>query len=134
MDFAQRLREAGLKATRPRQLVLTAFAELAGHHSVDEVVLWLREQGQPLPRSSVYVVVGDLTNRGLLQLADAGPGAALYELFHHDHSHFVCESCRAIFDVPTETVELPKLEFANSVSRVQVVIRGICQSCRKDPI
>jgi len=137
MEFAQRLREAGLRATKPRQLVLTAFAELAGHHSVDEVVAWLRERGHPLPRGSVYVIVGDLTSSGLLQMADAGPGAALYELYRHDHSHFVCDSCGAIYDVPTETVELPALTFATHVSRVQVVIRGLCQSCpvkEQDPV
>lgn len=130
MDCAQRLREAGLKATRPRQLVLSAFAALAGHHTVDDVVEWLRAQGSPLPRGSVYGIVGDLTARGLLQLADAGPGAALYELYRHDHSHFVCEACGAIFDVPTEAVAIPHLGFAKEVSRVQLVIRGICQTCR----
>lgn len=129
MNTAQKLREVGLKATRPRQLVLEAFARLQGHHTVDEVVAWLRERGEPLQRGSVYGVVQALTSKGLLQLADAGPGAALYELFHHEHSHFVCEKCQAIFDVPLETLELPHLEFANSVTRVQLVIRGVCQSC-----
>lgn len=132
MDCVQRLREAGLKATRPRQLVLSAFAQLTGHHSVDEVVVWLRQQGHPLPRGSVYGVVDDLTAKGLLQLADAGPGAALYELYCHDHNHFVCECCGAIFDVPTEAVELPRLDFAAQVSRVQLVIRGICQDCQPE--
>lgn len=131
MECAQRLREAGLKATRPRQLVLSAFAELAGHHSVDEVVAWLRAQGQPLPRGSVYVIVNDLTRKGLLQLADAGPGAAKYELYRHDHSHFVCDGCGSIFDVPTEAMALPVLEFATRISRVQVVIRGMCQTCQR---
>lgn len=130
MDNAQKLRDAGLKATRPRQLVLEAFSQLAGHHSVDEVVAWLRERGEPLQRGSVYGVVEALTSKGLLQLADAGPGAALYELFQHDHSHFVCESCHAIFDVPLEAVELPRLDFADSVTRVQLVIRGTCHNCK----
>ena len=130
MNTPQRLRDAGLKATRPRQLVLEAFAEMSGHHSVDDVVHWLRERGEPLPRGSVYGIVDALTNKGLLQLADAGPGAALYEIYQHDHSHFVCERCQAIFDVPLEALTLPPLEFADSVSRVQLVIRGICQDCR----
>jgi len=130
MDCVQRLREAGLKATRPRQWVLSAFAELSGHHTVDEVVAWLREKGKPLPRGSVYGIVQDLTGKGLLQLADAGPGAALYELYRHDHSHFVCDTCGSIFDVPIDAVELPQLQFASRVSRVQLVIRGICQLCR----
>ena len=124
------MRDVGLKATRPRQLVLEAFAELQGHHSVDEVVAWLRERGEPLQRGSVYGVVEALTNKGLLQLADAGPGAALYELYDHDHSHFVCEKCRVIFDVRLEALELPVLDFAQRVTRVQLVIRGVCQSCK----
>ena len=130
MDTAQRLRDVGLKATRPRQLVLEAFAQLQGHHSVDEVVAWLRDRGEPLQRGSVYGVVEALTTKGLLQLADAGPGAALYEIYHHDHSHFVCEKCRAIFDVRLEALDLPKLEFADRVTRVQLVIRGVCRNCK----
>jgi len=130
VDTAQRLRDVGLKATRPRQLVLEAFAQLQGHHSVDEVVAWLRERGEPLQRGSVYGVVEALTSKGLLQLADARPGAALYELYQHDHSHFVCEKCHAIFDVPLEALELPNLAFADSVTRVQLVIRGVCQNCK----
>lgn len=132
MDTAQRLREAGLKATRPRQLVLEVFSRWEGHHSVDHVVDHLREQGDPLPRGSVYGIVEDLVQSGLVQLAHAGPGAALYELFRHEHSHFVCQRCQAIFDVPTEAVSLPPMDFAASVSSVQLLIQGICHDCRQN--
>lgn len=130
-DSAARLRTAGLKVTRPRQRVLEAFGELNGHHSVDEVVSWLRNRGEPLPRGSVYAIVDDLADHGILQVVDAAAGATLYEIYRHDHGHFVCNQCGAILDIPApEKLHLPGLEALGSVRQVQVVVRGICMSCQ----
>lgn len=128
---ATRLRTAGLKATRPRQRVLEAFEHLGGHHSVDEVVGWLKDSGEPLPRGSVYGIVDDLARSGLLTLVDAAAGATLYEVHRHDHSHFVCNSCGSIFDVPApSSMDLPELAGVGSVTNIQVVIRGACTACQ----
>lgn len=129
-DSATRLRIAGLKATRPRQRVLEAFEHLGGHHSVDDVVGWLRDSGEPLPRGSVYGIVDDLARCGLLTLVDAAAGATLYEVHRHDHSHFVCNSCGSIFDVPAPgAMNLPEMSQIGTVTNIQVVIRGACRAC-----
>src|SRR5262249_15399092 len=74
------LRQTGLKVTRPRLLVLTLLQELGGHRSIDELIRGLKTRGTPLPRASIYNVIATLVSRGLIMLADAGPGPALYEL------------------------------------------------------
>ena len=130
MSIPRRLRDSGLKATRPRTLVLEAFESLGGHHSVDDIVAWLQEKGRPLPRGSVYGVVEALSDKGLLKLADAGPGRALYELPQKEHHHFICQQCEKIFDVELpQDFPWPQLDGAASISQAQIVFRGVCREC-----
>lgn len=129
---ATALRAAGLRATRPRRAVLRLLHELGGHRSVDELVVALEERGEPLPRASVYNVVADLSARGLLMVADTGPGAALYEVADRWHHHFVCRDCGAIVDVPCAVGERPCLEAAlpgAEIDEAQVIFRGRCSDC-----
>ncbi|MHC4732656.1 MAG: transcriptional repressor [Planctomycetota bacterium] len=53
-----RLREAGLRVTRPRLLVYGVLREVGGHRSVDDLVHLLNERGHQVPRMSVYNVGG----------------------------------------------------------------------------
>ena len=134
MNFSHRLRTSGLKATRPRQRVLEAFECLGGHHSVDEIVAWLHQQGDRIPRGSVYGVVEALADKGLLQRADAGPGKALYELSGAEHHHFVCQNCGEIFDVDLpQGFPWPQFSCAASITQAQIVFRGVCAACASGP-
>lgn len=133
-DPQVRLREAGLRATRPRVLVLELLEHLGGHRSADEVSAALAEAGQPLPRASVYNVLHDLTEHGLAFSADAGPGRALYEIATHWHHHFVCRQCGSVTDVPCVVGEKPCLRpgdglDAAEIDEAQVIFRGRCARC-----
>ncbi|HEY8477596.1 MAG TPA: Fur family transcriptional regulator [Chloroflexota bacterium] len=130
--LARRLREVGLRATRPRLLVLDILERLGGHRSVDEVVAALRAQGTALPRATVYNVVNALVERGLIMGADAGPGRALFEASSTWHHHFVCRSCGAVIDVPCVVGAKPclQLDLAGAeVDEAQVIWRGRCPAC-----
>ena len=131
----QRLRDAGLRATRPRILVYQMLSEIGGHRSVDELVAALGDRGENLPRMSVYNVVADLESAGLAMCADAGPGRALYEVNDVWHHHFVCRVCKTITDVPCWTGNKPCLEppapLPGTIDEAQVIFRGICEECEK---
>lgn len=129
---ARRLREANVKVTRPRLLILSLLYELKGHHSADELVEILQERQTPLPRASVYNSLDALVKHGLVMLADAGPGRALYEEGGAWHHHFVCTECGAVMNIACIKGEKPCL-FPESVPGVideaQIIFRGRCQSC-----
>lgn len=130
---AQRVRAAGLRATRPRVLVLELLERLRGHSSADDVVEELDAAGTVLPRATVYNVLGDLSKRGLVMSADAGPGRALYEVADRWHHHFVCRHCDAIIDVECGIGDKPCLDAAVPgavVDEAQVIYRGLCVECR----
>jgi Fe2+ or Zn2+ uptake regulation protein len=131
-ELSRRLRERGLRATRPRISVLAALEDLGGHRSADDVHDRLAADGHPMPRSSIYNVLTSLVHAGLALTADAGPGATLYEAGREWHHHFVCRSCHRVFDVPCAVGERPCLTPGTDVGIVdeaQVIFRGICADC-----
>lgn len=132
MDGAARLREAGLRVTRPRQAVLNALSKLGGHRSADDVAAALRVRGEPLPRSSVYNVLADLVTHGLARRAEVGSGRELYEAAADWHHHFVCSTCGAIVDVPCAVGSRPCMDAhlpGAVIERAEVVYHGRCADC-----
>jgi Fur family ferric uptake transcriptional regulator len=130
----ERLRAAGLRATRPRTLVYTALREAGGHRSVDDVLELLERRGHVIPRMSIYNVMSDLTAASLVMSADVGPGRALYEASDVWHHHFVCRRCGRIDDVPCLAGRKPCLRPpedlpGSTVDEAQVIFRGHCAAC-----
>lgn len=127
-----RLREAGLRATRPRIAVAEALRGMGGHRTADEVHAQLARDGVAMPRTSVYNSLVALAEVGVALRADVGPGAAVYEVTDLWHHHFVCRRCGRITDVPCVTGERPCLSAGDGfgvVEEAQVVFRGICARC-----
>jgi Fe2+ or Zn2+ uptake regulation protein len=135
-ELSRRLREHGLRATRPRITVLAALEDLGEHRSADEVRDRLAADGHVMPRSSVYNVLASLVHAGLALTADAGPGPALYEAGREYHHHFVCRSCQRVFDVACLVGARPCLTPGTDVGIIddaQVIFRGTCTECAANP-
>lgn len=127
-----RLKEAGMRITRPRLAVVAALDALGGHRTADDVHDHLATAGEELPRTSVYNALSALCAAGVAMTADVGAGAAAYELASHWHHHFVCRMCRTVMDVDCLIGEKPCLtpvgDFG-SIDEAQVIFRGVCVTC-----
>ncbi len=131
-DATSRLRGAGLRVTPQRVAILDTLAELRGHRTAEEIAAALRRAGAEMPRASLYHALAAMTDRGVVLVADSGPGTARYELTTDWHHHLVCRQCRAIVDVPCLTGSKPCLEGSIPgavVDEAQVVFRGLCPAC-----
>lgn len=131
-----RLRRAGLRVTRPRQLILELLNKTPGHHSADDIVGLLLVGRTPLPRASVYNVVSALVDAGLITMVSVGPGSVRYESGATWHHHFVCKICGTIQDVRCVIGRKPCLEPADipgTVEEAQVTFRGTCRTCGQAP-
>ncbi|GAA1906391.1 Fur family transcriptional regulator [Streptantibioticus ferralitis] len=131
-ETVARLREAGLRVTRPRLAVTDALRSMGGHRTADEVHAHLGEHGVTLPRTSVYNSLVVLADLGVVLRADVGPGAAVYEFADTWHHHFVCTRCGRVSDVSCLVGAKPCLTAGDDVGRVdeaQVIFRGTCRHC-----
>ena len=83
------LKEAGLKTTQPRMLILNLFEELDKKHlSTNDIYIELRKNETPLTLGTIYRVLDQFKKSGLVHSHHFSPGNAVYELCdteHHDH-------------------------------------------------
>ena len=99
-----RLREIGLRATRPRLAVLTEMHEYA--RPLSHLELMERLGGAAFDRATVYRILSDLTEASLLRRMDLGDKVWRYELLDRcrpiadDHAHFLCTECNQVTCLP----------------------------------
>ena len=85
-----------LRRTLPRLQVLDVFkASLVRHLSADDVYRLLLEKQQPLSLATVYKVLAQFEQAGILQRSDLGQGRHVFELpleGDTEHGHLVCSN------------------------------------------
>lgn len=95
MSTAQDLKTAGLKATVPRLKIINLFETSRERHlTAEEVYRLLRADGFDVGLATVYRVLTQFEQAGLLTRSNFEAGRAVFELnegAHHDH--LVCLTC-----------------------------------------
>lgn len=107
MSNAQDLKTIGLKVTTPRLKILDLFEKSAVRHlSAEDVFRLLVGEGLDIGLATVYRVLTQFEQAGLLQRHHFESGKAVFELgaeSHHDH--LVCIQCGRVeefYDVEIE--------------------------------
>ena len=89
------LKSSGLKATLPRLRILNLFENATVRHmSADDIYRLLMQEGLDIGLATVYRVLTQFEQAGLLQRHHFESGKAVFELNqggHHDH--LVCLQC-----------------------------------------
>ncbi len=95
MSTAQDLKSAGLKATLPRLRIINLFETSRQRHmTAEEVYRQLQSEGLEIGLATVYRVLTQFEQAGLLMRHHFESGKAVFELNegkHHDH--LVCLQC-----------------------------------------
>ncbi len=137
-DYAQQLRAADLRVTRPRVAVLAAVT--AHPHSDTETIFEAVRDALPeVCRQTVYDVLNALTDVRLLRRVQLPGSAARYECRVGDnHYHSVCRSCGAIADVDCAVDEAPWLPASHHngfhLEEAEVIYWGLCPDCFVPPV
>ncbi|NKX53494.1 Fur family transcriptional regulator [Arthrobacter mobilis] len=132
--WAESLRGHGRRVTRQRLAVLEAV-EHAPHAVAEDVVDAVRAELPDITVQSVYVVLSDLTESGLLRRIEVPQSPARYETRVADnHHHAVCSSCGRIEDVDCAVGHAPCLTPSDThgmtIQVADVLYQGICADCR----
>lgn len=133
--LSEQLRGRGLKATGPRLAVLQLLERLPEHLSVDEVYRKVLDDRPQVSVATIYRVLEDLAERGIIGTLRLGGDRVYYELRSDRHNHAICKDCGRIQDI--ESVRdcvsacLPDQSGDGfSCDAAEVVFVGFCGSCQ----
>jgi Fur family ferric uptake transcriptional regulator len=95
MSRAEELKSSGLKATLPRLKVLEVFQSGERRHmSAEDVYRILINDGGDIGLATVYRVLMQFEQAGLLRRSNFESGRSVFELDEgHHHDHLVCLTC-----------------------------------------
>ena len=132
------LKRAGLKATLPRVRILEILdAGDDRHVSAEDVYRSLLAAGESIGLATVYRVLTQFEQAGLVIRHNFDAGSAVFELAageHHDH--LVCVRCDRVTEFVDETIERRQRKIAAdagySMTDHSLIIYGICADCQRD--
>ncbi|MGJ8619965.1 MAG: ferric iron uptake transcriptional regulator [Methylophilaceae bacterium] len=129
------LKNAGLKATLPRLKILELFEKSDERHlSAEDVYKVLLNAGDDVGLATVYRVLTQFEDAGLLVRHHFESGKAVFELNEGEHhDHIVCVKCGRVEEFYDEEIERRQKEAAESrgfkMQEHSLMIYGICEKC-----
>ncbi|MEJ2575501.1 MAG: ferric iron uptake transcriptional regulator [Gammaproteobacteria bacterium] len=130
----QEIRKAGLKVTLPRVKILEVLAtnDSPRHMTAEDVYKALLERGEEIGLATVYRVLTQFVNAGLVERHHFEGGQAVFELnrgSHHDH--IVCMQCGYVEEFFDETIEAHQRSIAErkgfAIRDHSLIIYGECR-------
>lgn len=107
MNQNKELKKAGLKVTHPRSLILEILQNPSHQHiSAEDVYRLLMEARSDIGLATVYRVLNQFDDAGIVERQHFDGGKAVFELSskkHHDH--LVCLKCGKVVEFEDEIIE-----------------------------
>ena len=135
MSKSDELHKAGLRATLPRKKILQIFEDNESEHFSAEMIFeQLREMGEEIGLATVYRVLTQFEEAGLVERHNFEGGHAVYELDNgQHHDHLICLNCGKIIEFVDEEIEKRQQELAEKY-KFQCVdhsltLFGLCEDC-----
>jgi Fur family ferric uptake transcriptional regulator len=130
------LADAGHRRGGARAELLDLMAAQRCALSAFEIEDRLAEGPRRVSRASIYRILEELEEVGVVQRVDVGNGITRYEPLgrgHGHHHHLVCDSCGSLEPFTDEGLERAVERAAErvplQVSEHEIVLHGTCQSC-----
>lgn len=126
----------GLKVTTPRVKVLRIFQEGERRHwSAEDVYQALLAEGADIGLATVYRVLMQFVQAGLLSRSHFEAGKAVFELNHgHHHDHLVCVQCGQVEEFCDPEIETRQMRIAAErgfeLQGHALALYGLCSQCR----
>lgn len=134
---SEELKNAGLKVTLPRLKILNILVSASSedHLSAEEIYQRLNESGEEVGLATVYRVLTQFEQAGLVQRHFFDGGQSVFELDNGDqHSHIVCVKCGYVDEFHKEEFRVKSEEIAKNFGylfqEAKVTIYGICKKCQ----
>ena len=134
-DASTALAAAGYRQGGARRAVIELLDRQRCTMTASEIEAALQDGGRTVGRASVYRILDELEEVGVLNRVELGRGQAGYEPVRpeHHHHHLVCGSCGKVQPFDDAALEQAiddlsgRVDF--EVTGHEVVLRGTCPGC-----
>ena len=142
MDQTLDLKSSGLKVTLPRLKILELFQNNVDigqrHMSADDVYRVLLSENMDIGLATVYRVLTQFEQAGLLVRRNFESGKALYELNEGEpHDHLLCLNCGKVEEFNDPKIYERQTEIADQYGFVlhdrALSLYGLCTDCQSKP-
>ena len=126
------LQSCGAKITSPRIAVLKLLENRRDHPSAEQIFVELKPRYPTLSIATVYSTVQLLAKGSMLRILSIDEKKVYYDPEMNAHGHFLCKSCKKLFDVRTACDVMSSLipsECISSVEDAEVFYYGRCSKC-----
>jgi Fur family ferric uptake transcriptional regulator len=131
------LKKAGLKITIPRVKILEILEHATDHHlSAEDVYRVLLESNEDIGLATVYRVLTQFEEAGLVVRHNFEGGHSVFELDHgRHHDHLVCVKCGRVEEFVDPVIEERQQDIAKkagyTITDHSLNIYGICGICQQ---
>ena len=129
------LKQAGLKATRPRLMILQLLEDAEERHLTAEgVYRSLLDAGEEVGLATVYRVLTQFEQAGLVKRHHFDGERAFFELDENKHhDHMVCVRCGRVEEFVNDEIERLQEEVARAhnfkLNEHRMELYGLCADC-----
>lgn len=133
----QDLKNAGLKATLPRLKILNFLEDSKVRHmSAEDVYKAMLESGEEISLATVYRVLTQFEQAGLVTRHHFEGGHSVFELDQGEHhDHILCVKCGRVDEFVDKVIEERQKKIAEekgyNMTDHSLYIFGICKKCQK---
>lgn len=130
--IAELLVKHGIKPSYPRIQIYKYLYDRKDHPTVNCIFDSLILEIPTLSKTTVYNTLNLFIEANLVKSLILDENEKRYEIIIHDHSHFKCEQCDKIYDIPYTDINLLTKDFEGFiVNEKQIFLKGICINCQK---
>ncbi|HKJ71978.1 MAG TPA: ferric iron uptake transcriptional regulator [Gammaproteobacteria bacterium] len=132
------LKQAGLKATRPRLMILQLLEDAEERHLTAEgVYRSLLDAGEEVGLATVYRVLTQFEQAGLVKRHHFDGERAFFELDENKHhDHMVCVRCGRVEEFVNDEIERLQEQVAREhnfkLTEHRMELYGLCADCREE--
>ncbi|MES2414204.1 MAG: ferric iron uptake transcriptional regulator [Pseudomonadota bacterium] len=135
MSNIDELKSTGLKATLPRLKILDVFQKSTQRHlTAEDVFRVLLEDRTDIGLATVYRVLTQFEQAGILSRSHFESGKAVYEINEgHHHDHLICTSCGRVEEFYDADIEKRQQIVAKNKGWIMqdhaMSLYGLCADC-----
>ncbi|MDR0519231.1 MAG: transcriptional repressor [Clostridiales Family XIII bacterium] len=130
--IAEELREAGVRASSARVMILKYLLKERNHPTADRIYTDITEHLPGLSRTSVYNTLATLQDAKLVRPLTIDGTEMRYDATVEDHGHFKCESCGKVYDISADMNGIKVSGIRGfRISQRDLILRGTCPHCAR---